>query len=131
MEQLIKGIAMMKYAAGLKRSILVLLLVVLIVLSIGCGGENNKSNPEGLLLSLSFDEGSGNQVSDGTGAVETAEVAYNFTNAAYMENRDPEWRSQGVQGGCLLFDGNSNYVSYDPERSPRQRKLLHKSPSVS
>jgi len=79
----------------------------------GCGG--NSGNPEGLLLSLSFDEGSGNQVASGGGAVEAAEVAYNFTNAAYMENRDPEWRTEGVQGGCLLFDGNSNYVSYEPE----------------
>jgi len=91
-------------------------LAFALLLSAVCAGCGSKSgNPEGLLLSLSFDEGSGNQVASGFGTVEPAEVAYNFTNAAYMENRDPEWRTEGVQGGCLLFDGNSNYISYEPE----------------
>ena len=105
----------MKRQSGSKLILFVILSFVLAALFAGCSGDNNKGNPEGMLLSLSFDEGSGNQVSDGAGAVEAAEVAYNFTNAAYMENRDPEWRTEGVQGGCLLFDGNSNYVSYAPE----------------
>ncbi len=91
--------------------------MLLTLVCAGCGGDSGggKGNSEGLLLSLSFDEGSGNQVSDGAGAVQTAEVAYNFTEAVYMENRDPEWRTEGVQGGCLLFDGNSNCISYTPE----------------
>ena len=102
----------------MKKSKLILLVLSLLlaVLCVGCGGDGGSSgNPEGFLLNLSFDEGSGNQVSSVAGTVEPAEVAYNFTNAAYMENRDPEWRTEGVQGGCLLFDGNSNYVSYAPE----------------
>lgn len=45
--------------------------------------------------------------------MQPAEVNYLFTDAAYMENRDPEWRTEGLQGGCLLFDGNSNYVGYE------------------
>ncbi|MBD5150039.1 MAG: hypothetical protein HDT18_06625 [Oscillibacter sp.] len=95
---------------------LLVLSIMLAVLCAGCGGDSgNKGNPEGFLLNLSFDEGAGNQVSSAAGTVEPAEIAYNFTNAAYMENRDPEWRTEGVQGGCLLFDGNSNYISYAPE----------------
>lgn len=90
------------------------LTVLLALACTACSGRGT-GNPENLLLSLNFDEGSGNQVLDSAGGAGTAEVAYNFTNAAYMENRDPEWRTEGVQGGCLLFDGNSNYVSYDPE----------------
>lgn len=91
----------------------ILLLVLLVFTCTACsgGGESDQ-----LLLHLGFDEGSGDQVSDSAGAVETAEVAYNFTNAAYIENRDPEWRTEGIQGGCLLFDGNSNYISYEPEQ---------------
>jgi len=94
----------------------ILVLAFALLLAAACAGCGGKSgSPEGLLLSLSFDEGSGNQAASGFGTVEPAEVAYNFTNAAYMENRDPEWRTEGVQGGCLLFDGNSNYISYEPE----------------
>ena len=99
------------------------LLLGFAILLAGCGGGDN-GNSEGLLLGLSFDEGSGKQVSSAAGTVEPAEVAYNFTNAAYMENRDPEWRTEGVQGGCLLFDGNSNYVSYDPEQLLVQGEAL-------
>ena len=104
----------MKRQTGSKLIFLLMLSAVLAAFFAGCSGDNNESNPEGILLNLRFDEGSGNQVSDSAGAVEPTEVAYNFTNAAYMENRDPEWRTQGIQGGCLLFDGNSNYVSYAP-----------------
>ena len=80
----------------------------------GCQGSGEKGTPDGLLLSLGFDERSGNQVSDSAGQAQPAQVAYNFTNAVYMDSRDPEWRS-GVEGACLLFDGNSNYISYAPE----------------
>lgn len=97
----------------MKRKLFFITAILIAMICAGCGGDSG--SPENLLLSLSFDEGSGNQVSDSAGAAGTAEVAYNFTNAAYMESRDPEWRTEGVQGGCLLFDGNSNYVSYDPE----------------
>ena len=80
----------------------------------GCQSGGDNGNPEGLLLSLSFDEGSGNQVQDGAEQVQPSEVAYNFTNAVYSDSRDPEWRT-GVEGASLLFDGNSNYISYSPE----------------
>lgn len=100
-----------------------LLLALALVLSLtACSGGGGKA--ENLLLYLSFDEGSGNQVSDGAGRVQPAEVNYLFTNAAYMESRDPEWRTEGVQGGCLLFDGNSNYVSYEPEELLVQGEAL-------
>lgn len=98
-----------------KRFAAVLAAVLLLTMvCAGCRGGGGSGNPEGLLLSLSFDEGSGNQVSDGAGQVQPAEVAYTFSNAVYMDSRDPEWRA-GVEGACLLFDGNSNYISYAPE----------------
>lgn len=88
--------------------------LLLAMVCAGCQGGGDKGNPEGLLLSLGFDEGSGNQVQDGAGQVQSAQVAYNFTNAVYSDSRDPEWRD-GVVDDCLLFDGNSNYISYAPE----------------
>lgn len=106
------------------RQILLPVLAGLLVLGCaGCAGDGG-GNPEGLLLYLRFDEGGGNQVSDGAGAVQPAQVNYLFTNAVYMDSRDPEWRSQGVQGGCLLFDGCSNYIAYEPEELLVQGEAL-------
>lgn len=65
-----------------------------------------------LLLWLGFDEGKGAAVSDLSGHLPDAEVHYGFTNAAFMDNQDPQWRDKGVEGGCLLFDGCTTYVEY-------------------
>lgn len=65
-----------------------------------------------LLLWLGFDEGKGNTVSDRSGRMADATVAYGFTDAAFMPSRDPEWRDKGAEGGCLLFDGCTTYVEY-------------------
>lgn len=32
-----------------------------------------------------------------------------------MEDREPQWREKGVEGGSLLFDGCSTYMEYAPE----------------
>ena len=90
------------------------LSLLLALVCAACSGKEI-GNPEKLLLSLNFDEGAGNQVLDGAGQAQPAVVKYLFTNAAYMDARSPEWRSQGVSGGCLLFDGCSNYIGYEPE----------------
>ena len=41
-----------------------------------------------------------------------------------MDARSPEWRSKGVSGGCLLFDGCSNYIGYEPEELLVQGEAL-------
>ena len=97
---------------SVKRFAALLTAVLLLAMTFaGCGGGETGTDS---LLTLSFDEGSGNQVQDSAGQVQPAQVAYNFTNAVYMDSRDLEWRT-GVEGTCLLFDGNSNYISYTPE----------------
>lgn len=73
-----------------------------------CGSD------EGKLLELSFDEGSGSVVKDNTKKHEDAKINYLFDNAIYTKNKEPEWRKSGVKGGAFLFDGNSNYISYEP-----------------
>ena len=93
---------------GFLQKVIPVLSLVLTLVCTACSGKES-GNPEKQLLSLNFDEEAGNQVLDGAGQAQPAVVKYLFTNAAYMDARSPEWRSQGVSGGCLLFDGCSNY----------------------
>lgn len=81
-------------------------LLLLILLLTGCGSDKP-------LLYLSFDEGSGTTVADKGGI--TGQLSYLLTNPLYTEARDPEWRETGVEGGSLLFDGNSNVITIDPD----------------
>ncbi len=86
--------------------------MALIILCTGCSGGKKEDS---ILLHLGFDEGSGTIVTDSMGGQKEAEVNYLFNNAVYMESREPQWRSAGVQGGSLLFDGCSTYINYTPE----------------
>lgn len=78
------------------------------------GGQSNTNdaNSEDLLLHLAFDEGSGLMVKDSSGHLPDTEMNYGFAHATYMENQDPQWRTEGISGGCLLLDGASTYVQY-------------------
>ena len=87
------------------RKIFLLLLSVLFLC--GCQGKDD------LLLHLTFDEGSGTVLTDASGHVQEAELSYLLTNPVYTGSQDPQWRKQGVEGGCLLFDGCSNVVTVD------------------
>lgn len=87
------------------------LAVLLAAQLAGCAGKQNN----GLLLHLGFDEGSGNLVQDTGGSGGQAELAYVLTNTPYNTPQDPQWREQGVEGGCLLFDGCSNYAAFSPD----------------
>ena len=51
-------------------------------------------------------------MSDLSRHVADAQVQYGFTNAAFMDSQDPQWRDKGAEGGCLLFDGCTTYVEY-------------------
>lgn len=79
----------------------------------GCQGGRKDS--EEMLMHLAFDEGSGTAVSDSSGNLQDAQVHYLFTHASYMDDREPQWRDTGVEGGSLLFDGCSTYIAYAPE----------------
>lgn len=90
-----------------------LLVLLLSLLLCACGA---KKEGDGLLLHLSFDEGKGTQVQDVGGQAGTGELAYVLTKTPFGTNQDPQWRSSGVAGGSLLFDGCSNAVSFTPEQ---------------
>lgn len=67
------------------------------------------------LLYLSFDEGQGAVVRDGSGHLEDADIQYQFLTPAYIDPMEPEWRAVGISGGSLLFDGCSTCIAYAPE----------------
>ena len=86
-----------------------ILTLLLAAMSAGCGDANSKD----LMLYLKFDEGSGLLVKDASGHLPDTEMTYGFAHAAYMENQDPQWRDEGIQNGCLLFDGSNTYINYN------------------
>ncbi|WP_230986800.1 GH32 C-terminal domain-containing protein [Cohnella fermenti] len=45
-------------------------------------------------------------------------VAYHLNDGVYQPARSPLWRSDGVSGGALLFDGYSTYVTRTADRIP-------------
>lgn len=74
-------------------------------------GCNNNFDGD-LCLSLSFDEGEGKYAKDSSGNLKDAKISYVYSEADYIAPRDPEWRENGVKGGCLLFDGYTSGISY-------------------
>ena len=92
----------------------VVLAAVMTVLLMSCAGCGKKENAD-LYLHLSFDEASGTTAKDSAKKAEDAEVHYQYIHAAYMDDRDPQWRKCGIKEGSLLFDGSSTYLEYDPE----------------
>ena len=85
--------------------------IVLAVTLTACGGGDAHSKD--LLLHLTFDEGSGVTVKDAFGNLPDVEMNYEFSHAVYMDSQDPQWRSNGISGGCLLLDGTSTFVTYN------------------
>lgn len=92
-----------------KKILLTLLLVLMLSLFAACGSDKHKND---LMLYLTFDEGKGVAVKDESGNLPETDLTYTFAHASYMESRDPEWRSDGIKGGCLLLDGSNTYLSY-------------------
>lgn len=86
------------------------LLLLLAVLFTACSGDKHKDE---LLMHLTFDEGKGLTVKDASGHLPDVDMNYEFAHAAYMESQDPQWRTEGISGGCLLLDGASTYVTYN------------------
>lgn len=97
-----------------KRGIyLAAVISVIAVLCVGCKDSGSKADSP--ILHLAFDEKGGTIAADSAGKVQDAEVHYLYSNAAYMENKEPGWRESGVEGGSLLFDGCSTYIDYSAD----------------
>ena len=94
------------------RALASLALSVALTLSLFAGTAFAAARNDGELLHLGFDEGQGVTVSDLSGHLPAAQVRYGFTDAAFMDSQEPQWRDKGAAGGCLLFDGCTTYVEY-------------------
>ncbi|WP_345240440.1 GH32 C-terminal domain-containing protein [Pontibacillus salipaludis] len=65
---------------------------------------------DGLLGHWSFDEGSGTETNEQV--TNTSDpIAYHLNEGVYQSAQDPLWKSDGVSGGALLFDGYSSFVT--------------------
>ncbi len=67
------------------------------------------------ILHLMFQEGAGHVVRDASGHLAPAEIQYRFRNPRYISPREPSWRTCGIGGSALLFDGNSTFIEYPAE----------------
>ena len=96
----------------MKKQLFIALITIMLLLSAAYA----ETAPEGeTLLYLSFDEGQGAVIQDRSGHLQEADIQYQFLTPAYTDPMDPQWRTTGVEGGSLLFDGCSTCIAYDPE----------------
>ncbi len=94
----------------MKKSFYLIFLALCLTLALAsCGGGGHDKE---LYLHLSFDEGSGTTVKDSAGKLPDTDLSYVFSHATYMDDQEPQWREEGVSGGCILLDGTSTYVGY-------------------
>ena len=99
----------------MNKKILVLAIVAIIVAAAVAAlliFGNSDPHKKDLLLHLKLDEGKGLAITDASGNLADAELDYHLAHAAYTEDQEPQWRKDGVKGGCLLFDGTT-YITYN------------------
>lgn len=64
-----------------------------------------------------FNEGSGKVTRENISNVNDP-ISYVFNNAVYKPSTDPQWKTDGISGGALLFDGYSTWVQRSPISTP-------------
>ena len=101
----------------MKKKILIICLAVALVAAAAAavlllgGSDPHKKD---LILHLPFDEGKGITVADKSGNLPEAEISYGLNPAVYQsQDQEPQWRDGGIEGGCLLFDGGTTYITYN------------------
>jgi len=97
-----------------KKPILIVAAVLILAAAVAVFFLLGNSDPHksDLLLHLKLDEGKGLNVSDASGNLPDTEMDYHLAHAAYTDSQDPQWRTEGISGGCLLFDGTT-YITYN------------------
>ena len=90
---------------------IILITAVILMMSLLCAGCSDPHKDD-LMLHLTFDEGKGLMIKDASGNLPEAELSYQLAHAAFTENQEPQWRANGAEGGCLLFDGTT-YITYN------------------
>lgn len=111
----------------MKKTIL-LIAAVILVLAVAAAGiifltGNRDPHADELMMYLSFNEGQGLTVSDESGNLPDVEMSYVLADGVYTEAQDPQWREDGIDGGCLLFDGTT-YITYNKNQAAIQGSSL-------
>ncbi len=91
------------------RKICAFLTLLVLLFMVGCTTEEKD---ESLLLSLSFDEGTGSIVNDSSGNEDPANIRYSLLSGYAQDPIDPQWRNSAISGTSLQFDGYSTFVQY-------------------
>ncbi len=102
----------------MKKKYILIAAIVLVLCAAGIAawlflGPGFDPHSGDLLLYVTLDEGKGLTVGDASGNVPDTELDYGLAHAAYMESQEPQWRKEGIKGGCLLFDGSTTYITYN------------------
>ena len=82
----------------MKKRLLPVLLALMLLIPSAFGESAERDT---VLLSLSFDEGQGATVQDGSGHLNDADIQYQYLTPAYTDPMEPEWRAVGVAGGSV------------------------------
>ena len=101
----------------MKKKLLIIVLAA-VILAAGVAAfllfGNADPHKDELILYLPFDEGKGVTVADASGNLPEAEIDYGLNPAVYQSaDQEPQWRKGGIEGGCLLFDGGTTYITYN------------------
>ncbi|MBP3610372.1 MAG: GH32 C-terminal domain-containing protein [Lachnospiraceae bacterium] len=102
----------------MKKKIIPVIVCLIVLCVIGAAGilflkNRADANDKYLLLYLPFDEGKGLTISDASGHAPDTDLNYGLAHAVFTEDQDPQWREQGIKGGCLLLDGSTTYLTYN------------------
>lgn len=100
----------------MKKKILIITAIVLVLAAVAAFLLFGNADPhkKDLILHLSFDEGKGITVTDKSGNLPETEIDYGLNPAVYQSaDQEPQWRKTGIDGGCLLFDGATTYITYN------------------
>ena len=101
----------------MKKKLLIIAAIVLIAavaVAVFLLLRGRDSHKKDLILHLPFNEGKGTYVTDASGNLPQTEISYGLNPAVYQsEDQDPQWRKDGIAGGCLLFDGGTTYITYN------------------
>ena len=88
------------------------ILMLALILVLASAAFADAVSEEAALFHLTFDEGKGSVIHDASGHLPDGDVRYQYLTPAYTEPMDPQWRTAGVEGGTLLFDGCSTCIEW-------------------
>ncbi|QYR22368.1 GH32 C-terminal domain-containing protein [Paenibacillus sp. sptzw28] len=77
----------------------------------------------GLIGHWKLDEGTGTNAAEAVTGT-TDPVSYYLNTGVYQPSRNPLWRSDGISGGALLFDGYSTWVKRPADKIPTPSKAI-------